>query len=121
MKGGAAGVALGLPAVGDDSGVEVEVLKGFPGIHSARIGPTQRERTQALLDRLQGHPRPWLARFTCTIALPAPDRPTEFFAGGCRGEILPAWRRVPRFRNDPAVLVPDAGRPVAGNGPAADA
>src|SRR5260370_6965518 len=106
MKGGAAGVALGLPAVGDDSGVEVEVLKGFPGIHSARIGPTQKERTQVLLDRLQGHPRPWLARFACTIALAVPGRPTEFFEGESRGEIIPDWRAVPGFGFDPCSLLP---------------
>jgi XTP/dITP diphosphohydrolase len=110
MKAEAASVALGLPAVGDDSGVEVEVLKGFPGLHSARIGPTQKERTQVLLDRLQGYPRPWLARFVCTIALAAPGRPTEFFEGECRGEIIPEWRGVAGFGYDPVFLVPEAGR-----------
>ena len=110
MKAEAASVALGLPAVGDDSGVEVEVLKGFPGIHSARIGPTQRERTQVLLDRLQGHPRPWLARFVCTIALAVPGRRAEFFEGESRGEIIPEWRGVAGFGYDPVFLVPEAGR-----------
>ncbi len=110
LKAEAASVALGLPAVGDDSGVEVEVLKGFPGIHSARIGPTQRERTQVLLDRLRGHPRPWLARFVCTIALAVPGRPSEFFEGECRGEIIPEWRGVAGFGYDPVFLVPEAGR-----------
>jgi XTP/dITP diphosphohydrolase len=110
LKAEAARVALGLPAVGDDSGVEVEVLKGFPGLHSARIGPTQKERTQALLDRLKGHPRPWLARFSCTIALAAPNRPTQFFEGECRGEIIPEWRGVAGFGYDPVFLVPEAGR-----------
>ena len=110
LKAEAARVALGLPAVGDDSGVEVELLQGFPGIHSARIGPTQKERTQVLLDRLQGHPRPWLARFVCTIALAVPGRPTEFFAGECRGEIIPEWRGVAGFGYDPVFLVPEAGR-----------
>jgi len=110
MKAEAASVALGLPAVGDDSGVEVEVLKGFPGIHSARIGPTQKERTQVLLDRLQGYPRPWLARFVCTIALAAPGRQTEFFEGECRGEIIPEGRGVAGFGYEPVFLVPETGR-----------
>src|SRR5437899_4469853 len=110
VKAEAAREALGLPAVGDDSGVEVEVLKGYPGIHSARIGPTQKERTQVLLDRLAGHPRPWLARFTCTIALAAPGRPTGFFEGECRGEIMPEWRGVGGFGNDPGFLGPEEGR-----------
>ncbi len=110
VKAETASVALGLTAVGDDSGVEVEVLKGFPGIHSARIGPTQKERTQVLLDRLQGHPRPWPARFVCTVALAVPGRPTEFFEGECRGEIIPEWRGVAGFGYDPVFLVPEAGR-----------
>ncbi len=110
LKAEAAREALGLPAVGDDSGVEVEVLEGFPGIHSARIGPTQKERTQALLDRLQGHSRPWLARFVCTIALAVPGRPTEFFEGECRGEIIPEWKGVAGFGYDPVFLVPETGR-----------
>ena len=110
LKAEAASVALGLPAVGDDSGVEVEVLRGFPGVHSARIGPTQKERTQVLLNRLQGHPRPWLARFVCTIALAVPGRPTEFFEGECGGEIIPEWRGEAGFGYDPVFLVPEAGR-----------
>ena len=110
LKAEAAREALGLPAIGDDSGVEVDVLRGFPGIHSARIGPTQKERTQALLDRLRGHPRPWLARFICTIALAVPGRATEFFDGECRGEIVPEWRGEAGFGYDPIFLVPEAGR-----------
>ena len=110
LKAEAARVAMALPAIGDDSGVEVAVLNGFPGIHSARIGPTQAERTQVLLDRLQGHPRPWQARFVCTIALAVPDRPTEFFEGECRGEIVPDWRGEAGFGYDPVFLVPEAGK-----------
>ncbi len=110
LKAEAASVAMGLPAIGDDSGVEVEVLKGFPGINSARVGPTQRERTQMLLDRLQGHPRRWLARFVCTIALAMPGLPTEFFEGECRGEMVPEWRGHAGFGYDPVFLVPEVGK-----------
>ena len=110
LKAEAARVAMQLPAIGDDSGVEVEVLKGFPGIHSARIGPTQKDRTQVLLDRLQGHPRPWLARFVCTIALAVPGRATEFFEGECQGEIVPEWRGQAGFGYDPVFLVPEANK-----------
>ncbi|TMB95861.1 MAG: RdgB/HAM1 family non-canonical purine NTP pyrophosphatase [Chloroflexi bacterium] len=110
MKAEAASVAMELPAIGDDSGVEVEVLSGYPGIHSARIGPTQKERTQVLLDRLRGQPRPWLARFVCTIALAAPNQPTEFFEGECRGQIVPEWRGEAGFGYDPVFLVPEANK-----------
>jgi XTP/dITP diphosphohydrolase len=110
LKAEAASVAMSLPAIGDDSGVEVEVMKGFPGIHSARIGPTQKERTQMLLDRLHGHPHPWLARFVCTIALAVPGRATGFFEGECRGEIVPEWRGHAGFGYDPVFLVPEANK-----------
>ena len=117
LKAEAARDALALPAAGDDSGVEVDVLGGFPGIRSARIGPTQAERTQALLDRLQGHPRPWPARFVCTIALAAPGRSTQFFEGECRGEIVAEWRGQAGFGYDPVFLVPEAKSTFGEMGP----
>jgi XTP/dITP diphosphohydrolase len=99
-----------LPSLGDDSGVEVEALGGFPGIRSARLGPTQEERTQELLQRLKGHPRPWLGRFVCVVALARPGQPIEFFEGECRGEIVPEWRGQAGFGYDPIFLVPGTGK-----------
>ena len=99
-----------LPALGDDSGVEVEALAGFPGLHSARLAPTQVERTAELLKRLEGKPRPWNARFVCVVALAAPGRTTEFFEGECRGEIVPEWRGQAGFGYDPIFLVPGTGK-----------
>ena len=110
LKAEAARDSTSLPSLGDDAGVEVDVLGGFPGITSARIGPTQKERTQALLDKLAGHPRPWSARFVCTIALAAPGRATEYFEGKCEGEVVPEWRGNAGFGYDPVFLVPEADR-----------
>ena len=110
LKAKAALAASGLPALGDDSGVEVNVLGGFPGLRSARLGPTQKERTAILLERLHGHPRPWTARFVCTVALAAPGRPVQFFEGECRGEIVPEWRGEAGFGYDPIFLVPGTGK-----------
>ncbi len=92
LKAETALVRSGLPALGDDSGIELDALDGFPGIRSARLGPTQKERTAELLSRLHGVPRPWRARFVCVIALAAPNRETQFFEGECRGEVVPEWR-----------------------------
>jgi XTP/dITP diphosphohydrolase len=110
LKAVAALQALGLPALGDDSGVEVDALGGFPGIKSARLGPTQKERTEALLGRLEGRPRPWTARFVCTVALAVPGRGVRYFEGECRGEIEPEWRGEAGFGYDPIFLVPGTGK-----------
>jgi len=100
----------GLPALGDDSGVEVEALGGFPGLHSARLAPTQVERTAELLRRLDGKPRPWNARFVCVLALAAPGQATQLFEGECRGEIVPEWRGKAGFGYDLIFLVPGTGK-----------
>jgi XTP/dITP diphosphohydrolase len=110
LKAETAAGRSGLPALGDDSGVEVEALDGFPGIRSARLGPTQKERTAELLRRLEGEPRPWKARFVCILALAAPGRPTLVFEGECRGEIVPEWRGEAGFGYDPIFLVPGTGK-----------
>jgi XTP/dITP diphosphohydrolase len=100
----------GLPSLGDDSGLEVEALDGFPGIRSARLGPTQQERTAELLKRLEGVPRPWKARFVCVIALAISGTDTRFFEGECRGELVPEWRGEAGFGYDPIFLVPGTGK-----------
>jgi XTP/dITP diphosphohydrolase len=100
----------GLAALGDDSGIELEALGGFPGIRSARLGPTQKERTAELLRRLEGVPRPWHAKFVCVIALTAPGREPRFFEGECQGEVVPEWRGEAGFGYDPIFLVPGTGK-----------
>ena len=110
LKAEAAADASGLPALGDDSGLEVDALDGFPGLRSARLGPTQKERTAELLRRLEGIPRPWKARFVCTIALATPGRPTRFYQGSCPGEVVPEWRGEAGFGYDPIFLVPGTGK-----------
>jgi XTP/dITP diphosphohydrolase len=110
LKAEAGAARSGLPALGDDSGVEVGALGGFPGIRSARLGPTQEQRTAELLSRLEGKPRPWNARFVCVLALAGPGQPTQFFEGECRGEIVPEWRGEAGFGYDPVFLVPGTGK-----------
>lgn len=110
LKAEAAAAQSGLPSLGDDSGLEVEALGGFPGIRSARLGPTQKERTTELLRRLDGVPRPWKARFVCVIALAVKGRDSQLFEGECQGEVIPEWRGEAGFGYDPIFLVPGTGR-----------
>jgi XTP/dITP diphosphohydrolase len=110
LKAEAAAKQSGLPSLGDDSGIEVEALGGFPGVKSARLAVTQDERIVELLRRLDGIPRPWMARFVCVIALAAPGKETQFFEGECRGEVIPEARGEAGFGYDPIFLVPGTGR-----------
>ena len=80
------------------------------GIRSARLGPTQKERTAALLERLRGRARPWTGRFVCTLALAVPGRTIDIFEGECRGEVVPEWRGEAGFGYDPIFLVPGTGK-----------
>ena len=63
----------GLVSLADDSGLEVDVLGGAPGLYSARYAPqpnaTDADRRVYLLKQLKTHPKPWIARFRCVIAL----------------------------------------------------
>lgn len=110
LKAEAAAKRSGLPSLGDDSGLEVDALGGFPGIRSARLGPTPEARIEAVLARLEGRPQPWSARFVCVIALSVPGGATELFEGECRGEIVPEPLGTQGFGYDPIFLVPEVGR-----------
>ena len=110
LKADEAAARSGLPSLGDDSGIELEALGGFPGVRSARLAPTQPERTAELWRRLDGRPRPWNARFVCVIALAVPGGETRYFEGECRGELLPEARGHHGFGYDPVFLVPGTGK-----------
>lgn len=93
----------------DDSGLEVEALDGAPGIYSARfspkIGANDTDRRVYLLDQLQKHRKPWLAKFHCTVVLSAPDGEIHSADGSCYGEIIPEERGSSGFGYDPIFLV----------------
>ena len=73
LKARAASRAIGLPVLGDDSGLCVDALNGEPGIYSARYsGKGMVENRQSLLKNLQGKSNR-AAHFTCAMALVFPD------------------------------------------------
>ncbi len=105
-------------AMGDDSGLEVDALGGLPGLHSHRFLPgkpdaSDAERRRYLLERLQGHPRPWTAHFHATIAVAGPDGTVHLASGRCDGEIIPEERGYNGFGYDPIFLIPEAGQTMA--------
>ncbi len=109
--------AAGLVSLADDSGLEVEALNGLPGLHSARFSPilgaTDADRRHHLLDKLKGHPRPWRARFRCTIALATPAGTVRFAEGDCPGEVIPEERGSQGFGYDPIFYIPELDRTMA--------
>lgn len=109
--------ASGMLTMGDDSGLEVEALNGAPGILSARYAPqlsaTDADRRYYLLKQLIPHPRPWAARFYCTVALSTPDGTVHYSEGICPGEIIPEERGSNGFGYDPIFLIPAAGKTMA--------
>jgi len=97
--------ATGLPALGDDSGLEVEALDGGPGPRSARFGGPGLDaarRNATLLEALADVPPPRrAARFFCVAALARPDGSVEWGEGECRGWVLEAPAGEGGFGYDP--------------------
>ncbi|HQM65273.1 MAG TPA: RdgB/HAM1 family non-canonical purine NTP pyrophosphatase, partial [Anaerolineaceae bacterium] len=98
-----------LPTLADDSGLEVEVLGGAPGVHSHRYladpSATDEQRCRALLNQLSAYPRPWKAAFQCEIVLCNPNEIVLRSHGSCPGEIIPEFRGKNGFGYDPIFLV----------------
>ena len=107
----------GLPTLADDSGLEVEVLGGAPGVHSHRYladsSATDEQRCQALLNQLSVYPRPWKAAFQCEIVLCNPNEIVLRSHGSCPGEIIPEFRGKNGFGFDPIFLVEGTHRTMA--------
>lgn len=112
LKALAALRASELAAVGDDSGLEVEALGGFPGLHSARVGHDPATRIKLVLEKLERKPKPWRARFVCELAVAVPDGRVRTFRGETEGEIVTPRGRA-GFGYDPIFLVSEAGRTFA--------
>lgn len=116
LKAGIFAAHFHIWAIGDDTGLEVDVLEGAPGLHSARIvgpGGSDVERRNHLLSMLGSHPRPWTARFRCVVALAGPEGGIDLAEGDCEGEIIPDERGDGGFGYDSIFLVKGMGRTMA--------
>jgi XTP/dITP diphosphohydrolase len=119
-KARAVAAASRRPALGDDSGIEVEALGGAPGPRSARFGPDAAARNRRLLEALAGVATARRgARFVCVVALATPNGDVATARGECAGRILSAPRGAGGFGYDP-VFEPleAAGRSMAELSPA---
>ncbi len=95
IKAHAACQATGLPALSDDSGIEVDALDGAPGVYTADWAETPNGRdfmmamtkTHDLLEEKKAaYPR--TARFCSTLVLAWPDGHDEVFAGTVEGSLV---------------------------------
>jgi XTP/dITP diphosphohydrolase len=109
LKGRAVAQALGLPALADDSGVEVDGLGGKPGSRSARYageGATDEQNLQALIKAIRGIPAAGrTARYRCVAALSYPDGAIEHVEGVCEGTLRTTPAGDGGFGYDP-IFVP---------------
>ncbi|GIW03550.1 MAG: non-canonical purine NTP pyrophosphatase [Thermomicrobiales bacterium] len=106
----------GMLAIADDSGLEVDVLGGAPGVRSARYageaGNDAANRAR-LLAELEGvPPERRTARFRCVVALASPDGLIAWEEGVCEGSIATEPAGTFGFGYDPIFLLPD-GRTMA--------
>jgi XTP/dITP diphosphohydrolase len=116
VKARQAQAATGLPAIADDSGIEVDALGGLPGVRSARYAgdPCDDARNNAkLLDALSGvPPERRTARYRCAAAFVDGAREVVR-SGACEGRVLEAGRGTGGFGYDPLMLIESLAKTMA--------
>lgn len=108
LKATAVARETGLPALAEDTGLEVEALGGAPGVRSARFageGKDYRANNEKLLELLRGI-RDRRARFRTVVVLAFPDGRTWMREGTLEGTIAEAPRGKGGFGYDP-LFVPE--------------
>jgi XTP/dITP diphosphohydrolase len=109
--------ATGLPAVADDTGLEVDALGGRPGVYAARYAGEQAsyaDNCRKLLAELGGVPRERRrARFLTVAALAWPDGAVQVTQGALDGVIAERPTGSHGFGYDPVFFVPALGRTLA--------
>jgi len=116
-KGRAVAEATGEIVLADDSGLEVDALRGAPGIYSARYAGNDADDLQnnlKLLHDLKGVPAANRgAAFRCVLVLYPPDGRYEAFEGRWEGRIAEVAVGKGGFGYDPLFFLPKEGMTVA--------
>ena len=109
--------ASGLPALADDSGVEVDALPGELGVRSARFGGEALDdsgRNALLLEKMRDVAEAERgARYACVLVFVKPNGWFGFFEGALYGRILRAPRGEGGFGYDPLMYLPAHGCAVS--------
>jgi XTP/dITP diphosphohydrolase len=105
--------ATGLPSLADDSGIEVDALRGWPGPLSARWmgeGRTDADRLAGLIAEVAIRtPSDRRVRYVCVAALARPNAEPVTARGECLGTLIDEPRGSNGFGYDPAFLSNDLG------------
>jgi XTP/dITP diphosphohydrolase len=114
LKAAALAVATGMPAIADDTGLEVDALGGAPGVRSSRYAgedATYADNVAKLLAELDASPGrggPRRARFRTVVMVRFPDGRELWREGVVTGAVAETSRGGGGFGYDP-VFVPDEG------------
>lgn len=116
-KARAIAAATGLPAVADDTGLEVDALGGRPGVFAARYAgehATYEDNCRKLLQELGRTPRAQrTARFVTVAAIALPSSAVQTVRGQLLGLITEEPAGSQGFGYDPVFLVPELGKTLA--------
>ncbi len=108
---------FGKLTIADDSGLEVDSLKGLPGVRSARYAgerASSQENNQKLLREIRSIPISKRgARFRCVIAMKFPEGGEAITEGTCRGRIGFKEKGRKGFGYDPLFILPKNGKTMA--------
>ena len=109
LKARAAAGAVGAAGLADDSGIEVDLLGGGPGLRSARFageGASDEENLQFLIERVRASPPPArTARYRCVALLAMPAGADVWVEETCEGSLVLEPRGTGGFGYDP-IFVP---------------
>jgi XTP/dITP diphosphohydrolase len=113
IKARACAAATGLPALADDSGLDVDVLDGAPGVHSARyagVPGDDQANNRKLLAALADVPAERrTGRFVCAAAIVLPDGREHVVRGTMEGHLVTEARGAAGFGYDPLFVSDAAG------------
>ncbi|HEU4464851.1 MAG TPA: RdgB/HAM1 family non-canonical purine NTP pyrophosphatase [Gemmatimonadota bacterium] len=109
--------ALGVPAIADDSGIEVDALDGGPGPRSARFAggdATDAENLAMLIEAVvEIAPEARTARYRCVAAIAWPAGSELAAEGVCEGTLVETPRGTGGFGYDPAFVPAGSARTMA--------
>jgi XTP/dITP diphosphohydrolase len=117
LKARAVSKAVGVAALADDSGIEVDALGGAPGVRSARFageGATDEANLRLLIDRIRDVPEAErTARYRCVAACAWPDGRDVWAEATCEGRLILEARGTGGFGYDPIFVPKGESRTMA--------